>query len=384
MCCPVFVAIFCLIFSVHLGNTQEYQNQCEIIQNANAKGDLIDENMRLNYTQDECCNECQENPLCNVFVYCPKEDGCLNQGRPDQVMQHARCDLKYQEQVGQGEEPAYWFIGPDTDFSSGYILGKNLDASPSTSGEPSTENDSTGPRETCFLKDLFVNSKGDVKIVNEVQLLRALKQRLEGRSDALELVSDLCEVYMRNTVAQGPRTILDFAVVQWMPEVAKYLIFTVGMDPNYLSEEGEPILYMVFRPLFTTTSGNYEDVTFEMIDVLLQAGVDPSIGFTFADVDDYTVIHMAAFDGKTEIVEKFVESGANLQVVDSRGYTPIHSAARCDFHRSYDLRAKATIQLLIEQGVDVFALTNNGKSALDLVPQETCPETYQYLKSLGL
>eukprot|EP01025_Chloroclados_australasicus_P011940 TRINITY_DN1538_c0_g1_i2.p1 TRINITY_DN1538_c0_g1~~TRINITY_DN1538_c0_g1_i2.p1 ORF type:complete len:337 (-),score=27.88 TRINITY_DN1538_c0_g1_i2:711-1694(-) len=256
--------------------------------------------------------------------------------------------------------------------------------SASASATASVSTGGSGPREICFLKDLFVDSQGNPQIVSEDELLQALKQRLEGRNDALELVSDLCEEYMRNTVEPGAATVLHFAAVQWMPEVTKYLLFTIGMDPNAKNADNEPVLFMVFGPLLTTVSGNYQDVTFEMIDILLQACADPSIGFSYGGVDSYTVIHIAAFDGKTDILQKFAAKGTNFQVVDSRGYNPIHSAARCDFRRSFDPWAKATIIFLIEQGVDVFALTNAGESALDLVDQTTCPETYEYLKSLGL
>eukprot|EP01026_Neomeris_dumetosa_P034461 TRINITY_DN27699_c0_g1_i3.p1 TRINITY_DN27699_c0_g1~~TRINITY_DN27699_c0_g1_i3.p1 ORF type:complete len:286 (-),score=21.97 TRINITY_DN27699_c0_g1_i3:292-1125(-) len=107
---------------------ESQEDMCFLTPNANAQGELVDNKLRIGLNSAECCDLCRQHPACNVFVYCVREEGCRNQGVPGQTFEHTRCDLKFQETVADGSSPLYWFTGPDTDFQSGYILGKQKGA----------------------------------------------------------------------------------------------------------------------------------------------------------------------------------------------------------------------------------------------------------------
>jgi hypothetical protein len=57
-----------------------------------------------------------------------------------------------------------------------------------------------------------------------------------------------------------------------------------------------------------------------------------------------------------------VLAGANKDTADNNGWTPLHCA-------SYRAREEI-VDLLISEGADTYALTNNDKSALDLANSE--------------
>jgi len=73
-----------------------------------------------------------------------------------------------------------------------------------------------------------------------------------------------------------------------------------------------------------------------IVEYLLFAGADPSIPFSYGGEPRYTVLHREAFVGNMVLVPMLVDAGANVNARDSRGFTPLHSAARCDFRMSCD------------------------------------------------
>ena len=68
-------------------------------------------------------------------------------------------------------------------------------------------------------------------------------------------------------------------------------------------------------------------------------------------------IHEAARDGNTEAVKQHLEAGADVNVKDNIGLTPLHMAAG-------DGR-KEVAELLIAKGAEVNAKNKDGKTPLD-------------------
>eukprot|EP01024_Parvocaulis_polyphysoides_P060864 TRINITY_DN6678_c0_g3_i2.p1 TRINITY_DN6678_c0_g3~~TRINITY_DN6678_c0_g3_i2.p1 ORF type:complete len:371 (-),score=29.38 TRINITY_DN6678_c0_g3_i2:1008-1976(-) len=119
--------VFVLLFALYSCQTEK----CTVLNNFNANGTIVDENQlgisgfNFVFTQQECCDLCWDHPDCNVYVQCLNEQGCPNQGVFGEVILFGECALKYQQKIADGLGlPEYWFQGPQTLFSSGYIPGK--------------------------------------------------------------------------------------------------------------------------------------------------------------------------------------------------------------------------------------------------------------------
>jgi len=186
---------------------------------------------------------------------------------------------------------------------------------------------------------------------------------------------------------------------------------------NKILGEGKPDQDCLDFALFTAIkmSGGKSNPT---ITALLQAGSDPSAGFEYItygehqDVDDYTALHFAAAGGWHDLVEEMLgyvdDPATSTNVQDSRGYTPLHSAARCDFRLSCDdsppcvgenISAKKTMEVLIKFGADKTVEDVDGDTPLDIMaipdgddfpdppqdlpidewPTGTCPRSWFYL-----
>eukprot|EP01025_Chloroclados_australasicus_P000950 TRINITY_DN10312_c2_g1_i1.p1 TRINITY_DN10312_c2_g1~~TRINITY_DN10312_c2_g1_i1.p1 ORF type:complete len:578 (-),score=73.81 TRINITY_DN10312_c2_g1_i1:433-2166(-) len=100
--------------------------QCFGEPQANYQGEVIKlGTANFQPSVQDCCKSCEEDELCNVWVYCPRQDGCRN---VDEVLNFGRCDLKYQNVVANGGVPQVFYRGNETDFTSGYLLGKTSEA----------------------------------------------------------------------------------------------------------------------------------------------------------------------------------------------------------------------------------------------------------------
>ena len=102
-----------------------------------------------------------------------------------------------------------------------------------------------------------------------------------------------------------------------------------GADPSLHDEKRggiTPLLAVTMGPelpsLIEADRQPTEDVAIPAIDFLLDHGVDPSI----ANDTGTTALHMAALRDYPGIIRHMAERGANLDVADREGFTPLDYA----------------------------------------------------------
>ena len=90
--------------------------------------------------------------------------------------------------------------------------------------------------------------------------------------------------------------------------------------------------------------------------MLLDAGSGPNV----RSRNDFAVmpIHSAVAGKRGDVVRALVEAGADVNVTQRHGWTPLHGAAEHGDH--------ATVELLLRAGADPAAVNDDGKAATDL------------------
>eukprot|EP01026_Neomeris_dumetosa_P054343 TRINITY_DN4889_c0_g1_i11.p3 TRINITY_DN4889_c0_g1~~TRINITY_DN4889_c0_g1_i11.p3 ORF type:complete len:309 (-),score=23.79 TRINITY_DN4889_c0_g1_i11:490-1416(-) len=68
---------------------------------------------------EHCEASCKFTEACDVYVYCPLEDGCTIS--ETEVISYRSCELKVSKGVRSGYPPQVSATGPDIDFTSGYV-----------------------------------------------------------------------------------------------------------------------------------------------------------------------------------------------------------------------------------------------------------------------
>ena len=174
----------------------------------------------------------------------------------------------------------------------------------------------------------------------------------------------------------------------------KRLLETGALDVNARNASGFTPLQMAFISLGRVLGHPANPEMADVVAYLLGKGADPNLPFAYNAEPAYTVLHFAAFDGNMVLVPMLVNAHANPNAKDSRGFTPLHSAARCDFRLScddcsrpsggdYSVRwkqgAKPVIEYLLAHGADLHAKTVTGQSVLEIfsTPCAAAPEACQ-------
>lgn len=161
----------------------------------------------------------------------------------------------------------------------------------------------------------------------------------------------------------------------------KRLLESGTWDVNKRNAAGLTPLQAAFVSLGRVLGHSANPPMAEVVAYLLGKGADPNLPFSQSGEPAYTVLHFAAFDGNMVLVPMLVNAHANLNARDSRGFTPLHSAARCDFRLSCDdcsrpgsndfsvrwtQGAKPIIEYLLDHGADLRARTVAGQSVLGI------------------
>ncbi|KAF5722082.1 hypothetical protein FMUND_3173 [Fusarium mundagurra] len=145
-----------------------------------------------------------------------------------------------------------------------------------------------------------------------------------------------------------------------------HMLLDYGADCNYVNEEGSP-------PLQIAVESGRVDIVQRLLN----------LGGTVSKVDDEgrTPLHAASNE---DIIRILLEAGANANARDVYGRTPFHKAAR-----------KGNVEgmkLLLRSGADMFALTDDGDTALHralmaplpIRPAQVLEKRIKFLLDIGL
>jgi ankyrin repeat protein len=113
----------------------------------------------------------------------------------------------------------------------------------------------------------------------------------------------------------------------------------------------------------------------DLIDTLLAKGAN----IDAVDAQGETPLHHAVTDGQTEIIKLLLSRGANVNFKESKfGLTPLHLAVIIPFEYKTEI-----INLLLEYGTDIDAVTNKGVTPVQFALTANHPEIVKLLISEG-
>jgi ankyrin repeat protein len=145
------------------------------------------------------------------------------------------------------------------------------------------------------------------------------------------LIQNGADVNLKNREGE---TCLHWAVFDDLDDVV--MLLRHGADPNVRDDRGEP-------PLFWAQNLRTVDIA----KVLLANGADPNLQ---RPEDGWTALRSAIIGGEYEMAQALLRSGADVEIRDHRGDTPLMSAAEM-----YGVYESDIVGLLLEYGADINA-----------------------------
>ena len=127
---------------------------------------------------------------------------------------------------------------------------------------------------------------------------------------------------------------MHWAAIEGHKEIAELLI-AEGADVNAKTNDGKTPLDEAINPFYNKT---------EIANLLHKHG------------GKHGTIHSAVGGGDVEAVKEFLAAGADVNVKDKRGFTPLHWASISGH--------KEAVELLIDNGADVNAMRGGGGTPL--------------------
>lgn len=128
-----------------------------------------------------------------------------------------------------------------------------------------------------------------------------------------------------------------------------------GADPDAADKDGRTGLMLVAA---RDMSNVYRA---QIVALLLDNGADPAK----ADARGVTAIHAAAVAGRSDVIEKLVAAGANINAQSKTGWTPLHAAVSV----AVGTGRTEMVEFLLKNGINSLYRDTQQRTAQDIALQ---------------
>lgn len=179
---------------------------------------------------------------------------------------------------------------------------------------------------------------------NNIELLRAAKE--DNLNKVIELLEEDVDVDYKNDMG---RTALFYAAGNYNMDMAALLI-EAGANVNEKDKEDVSVLLSVIYP-------SLDDEAFDMVTLLIENGADKSINVP--DEEGYTPLIAAILEDNIKIIELLIANGADVNHTTVRNETALTSST---YYGQKDIT-----KILLQAGANTNVVNEDGETPLYII-----------------